>query len=533
LRYILLFTFIVTSVSVLGQEKRKVDLADILDEWVNTMDEKLVISDVHITTEKISESVKNFGYRGKSAAWKYLVMQYSDHLEIDKDDIIHVNKGLVFNNIEIGSFFFDNIAMTDLLFKNSNIGTFRLDSVILNQVELNKVSIDKGAYIAYSSIINRLYLNVSSPTFLISKSAIPEYAMITRSQLDVLTIDMNWSNKLSNNLVWRQDSVPWGVTNTPTISSLQFKEKYTNEDVITSESKAEFSIGGSEIGELTFTNNKLPLHKIRIYSSIKRIMLKDNILEIIDISEFSAFEQLTIEGNTLLTGVVINKLLSEVSFDIDWLDIKGKFMIGSDTLFRPTTLEVVSDMNKYKTLSSSYSSVYLFYKSIGLTSYANECYIEWKDMQSARYKYIYLKDGGFENFFRWKLNQLLKIYVNYGTSPARSILISIYIIIAFAVFYFFFPSEWDTTSKARLIANFKDFRQQNDKGYINPFFIMLGGFLLSLINAFTLSLNSFVTLGFGTIPTKGLARYVCIIQGFIGWFLLSIFTVSLINQVLI
>lgn len=56
--------------------------------------------------------------------------------------------------------------------------------------------------------------------------------------------------------------------------------------------------------------------------------------------------------------------------------------------------------------------------------------------------------------------------------------------------------------------------------------------VLSFINAFTLSLNSFVTLGFGTIPTKGLARYVCIIQGFLGWFLLSLFSVALINQVI-
>jgi hypothetical protein len=57
---------------------------------------------------------------------------------------------------------------------------------------------------------------------------------------------------------------------------------------------------------------------------------------------------------------------------------------------------------------------------------------------------------------------------------------------------------------------------------------MMGG----LLNAITLSLNSFVTLGFGNIPTKGAARYVCIFQGFLGWFLLSIFTVALINQVL-
>jgi hypothetical protein len=50
------------------------------------------------------------------------------------------------------------------------------------------------------------------------------------------------------------------------------------------------------------------------------------------------------------------------------------------------------------------------------------------------------------------------------------------------------------------------------------------------INAATLSLNAFTTLGFGNIPTHGMAKYVCVIQGFIRWFLLSIFTVALINQ---
>ena len=126
----------------------------------------------------------------------------------------------------------------------------------------------------------------------------------------------------------------------------------------------------------------------------------------------------------------------------------------------------------------------------------------------------------------------MKLYTNHGTDPSIAIVMSIYIILGFGVFYFFFPSEWDTTSKGKLISNYRDFTQKNDKGYIKPFLAMVGGFLLSLLNALTLSLNSFVTLGFGSIPTKGLARYVCILQGFIGWFLLSIFTVALINQVL-
>ena len=56
--------------------------------------------------------------------------------------------------------------------------------------------------------------------------------------------------------------------------------------------------------------------------------------------------------------------------------------------------------------------------------------------------------------------------------------------------------------------------------------------MVSVLNAFTLSLNAFITLGFGEIPTRGAARYVTILQGFIGWFLLSIFTAALINQAL-
>ena len=56
--------------------------------------------------------------------------------------------------------------------------------------------------------------------------------------------------------------------------------------------------------------------------------------------------------------------------------------------------------------------------------------------------------------------------------------------------------------------------------------------LLKFVNALTLSINTFTTLGFGEIPTTGFARYLSIIQGFIGWFMLSIFSVSLISQLL-
>ena len=47
-----------------------------------------------------------------------------------------------------------------------------------------------------------------------------------------------------------------------------------------------------------------------------------------------------------------------------------------------------------------------------------------------------------------------------------------------------------------------------------------------------LSVNEFSTLGFGQIPVRGFTKYVAIIEGFIGWFMLSVFIVSLLSQMM-
>jgi len=64
------------------------------------------------------------------------------------------------------------------------------------------------------------------------------------------------------------------------------------------------------------------------------------------------------------------------------------------------------------------------------------------------------------------------------------------------------------------------------------FFYLIYLGLVRALNSLMLSVNTFSTLGFGDIPVKGLSRYMAIIEGFIGWFLLSIFSVSLISQIL-
>ncbi|MDX2062231.1 MAG: potassium channel family protein, partial [Bacteroidia bacterium] len=61
----------------------------------------------------------------------------------------------------------------------------------------------------------------------------------------------------------------------------------------------------------------------------------------------------------------------------------------------------------------------------------------------------------------------------------------------------------------------------------------IGYFLvLRVIDSVVLSLNVFSTLGFGEIRVRGVAVYLTILEGFLGWFLLSIFSVVLLNQLL-
>lgn len=61
---------------------------------------------------------------------------------------------------------------------------------------------------------------------------------------------------------------------------------------------------------------------------------------------------------------------------------------------------------------------------------------------------------------------------------------------------------------------------------------LLWGLIMRLLNAVALSMNAFVTLGYGEIEASGVARYFCVLEGIVGWFLLSIFSVSLIGQIL-
>lgn len=164
-------------------------------------------------------------------------------------------------------------------------------------------------------------------------------------------------------------------------------------------------------------------------------------------------------------------------------------------------------------LFSTYYSLHNIYKQRGDVASANLCFVELKELEG-QYLATDLKNSpSFAGLIRYLLNRLMFVYTRHGTDPALAVIVSFYVLLSFAILFLFFPSSWDVRAG------------KNGKRNLR-FFLHRG------LNSLTLSVNSFVTLGFGNIPTRGAAKYLCIFEGFIGWFLLSIFMVALINQVL-
>jgi len=202
----------------------------------------------------------------------------------------------------------------------------------------------------------------------------------------------------------------------------------------------------------------------------------------------------------------------------------------------------------YDRLVQVYKRMHSVYREQGDIISANSLYVDLKDLMIGRslYKYYSIFYDLETNIFPWNwdpiifelasqilIDLLLRWYTINGTNPARAIILSFWIILSFSIVYIFYPSEWDDNRNKRLKESFSLLIAKEGKGYSEHLFAVISNSLIILLNALALSLNAFVTLGFGSIPIKGFGKYFCILQGFIGWFLLSIFTVTLINQILI
>jgi hypothetical protein len=253
---------------------------------------------------------------------------------------------------------------------------------------------------------------------------------------------------------------------------------------------------------------------------------------------FSQIEELKFTNNQFKQGIAID----ETNFDksqnyMPYSQIEGGFGVRAameNSIYGETYIStLIADKESFDKLIYINKRMHSVYRERGDIESANAIYIKLKDLMTEYTLQQYKETGDIEYLIKYQIEKLLKFYTKSGTSPERAILLSIYILIGFSIIYLFFPSEWDNQRNKQVIQDYKLLTEKNDAGYLKPFIALSSNAFIVWLNAFSLSLNAFVTLGFGSIPIKGVGKYICIVQGFMGWFLLSIFTVTLINQVLI
>lgn len=365
----------------------------------------------------------------------------------------------------------------------------------------------------------------------------------------------------------------------------------------------------------SFTNNQLDsvIAEIRITDliGINELNITNN--------AFGPYVQLSIQELSANYRVGWNQFAGKLISDQDFREYAKKFeniLFNDEKLLAPyyDSIRVV-DQEVYRGENAIRGILYNHYSASFDHENKNAVYVEIKNLETERLKYLYNTNPTFDNFFTLQINRFLKVFSLYGTRPARAIIFSVYVILAFALIYLLFPNSWDAHGKNRIVDRYRFFfkylqrnagahevyleeKQQdllayeefksmitNSKKSVPRFFsvtalplyrwavsgtrlsarllskidvlkgtweelpptqkawksfLLVGAFILALIydltikvlNALMLSINTFTTLGFGEIPIKGLPRYLAIIQGFIGWFMLTIFSVSLISQLL-
>lgn len=337
------------------------------------------------------------------------------------------------------------------------------------------------------------------------------------------------------------------------------------------------------------------------------------------------FSDTKVETSILIDSLQVSHYIGVQNFDfpdantnVPWYNFGGEklslFEVSESGQLKPyqaKTKEQLLNTLQYNDLMSAYNKFNSMYHSRGDIASANESYVEIKNIETRRQKYLLEKSWNLNVYINYKLNTFLSFFSDYATNPGKSLLISLIIIFMFAVLYFFTYSEWDGRNYEYFLTQFRLFADYMENGkfedvyqkivkpheelrieiwekYLSQgnkiprmlllfgkplhffgrfqtvlmpnlirvfgfhpkklnsgnllkktfwrliFFLIVVCFLLYSVvikfaNSALLSLTCFIS---GAVPDRGLAMYLSILEGIIGWFLLTFFTITLLSQVL-
>ncbi len=182
---------------------------------------------------------------------------------------------------------------------------------------------------------------------------------------------------------------------------------------------------GSVFSNLRFVNNK-------IETSIN--------LENSSITNNFQFSKTDITGKLFLYGINMNPLGTRV----EWEKITKKLAIFEVIKQTPYSYDTVKDMPLYlfNDLFSAYAIIYTAFKSQGNRYSTNQCYIEWKNIETEYLRKASQKNPDISVYFTYLMNSFLQVFCDYGTNPLKSLYMSSMVLLFFAVLYFFLPHNF-------------------------------------------------------------------------------------------
>jgi|GEM_PF-6551689 len=539
--------------------------------------ENCTIESIQLIGNELSYLKLNYCDLTSNLPYSYRIINNEFKSEVEINNLYSSKR-----NIQNYIVFEDNSFFDKLSFKNNHHQNLRIRKNEFRK--LNNRLYWENWHILYQNNISEGYIMIDSNTFYLDRNLLEKVSedLTTRKIDTIYRPDFNYNfcflidNKINNITLGHNNFI------------------YSDTNLFTSYN---YSLANSVIDELTITNE-----------NIYRIDL-----DRVSVNKHFNVYNTNIKKDYSAKGIEIPKY--DIRFNWDIFNNKLNFRLNDTTYYKPDASGNASDFLNYSEYISSLNKFYLTYKNRGDLQSSNKIYVEMKDAEYYRLKFLYDENGGFENYLKFKLNGFLKYFADYGTNPVKSVKISAYVILIFSLFYFFIHSEWDKINRRflmnkgrQLISYFnseqklEDFytqtHQENIEEYIefkkslensksevpiffgfflkplywislirhkssqgiykkleilkgkwidldarkklivssitliSVFFYGLYLFSIRSINSLMLSINTFTTLGFGEIPVKGIGRYIAILEGFLGWFLLSIFSVSLISQII-
>ncbi|MEY8847514.1 ion channel [Psychroserpens sp. XS_ASV72] len=559
---------------------------------------------------------------------------FFDAIETSKDSVFSLSEALIVFN-----------ESTDERFKKLDSLNSKRDTIVINKpIKLDYVHFDRKGSLNYLSfneeveIINSMALCVEASTF---KGDLTFWVNYDENKNPPPTIPKNLDKRFTKYAPYYNFSTTFLFKNNKVVSHVFFENYYKVNDNSQGSIMVLSNVFDYRNLERKFFSTPLICSNLStfqsndIYNNYHQIQFstfpgnfKNNSFHGFGYTMFpfnmKVNDYTTIEGNKFNYFTSID--FTENGF-YSWEDLKDKFLYAETDFqikfFKLDSMDVKKYANKRILEDNIFFTSYVQnlekleknYRSKRDFKSANAVYVAIKDLETDRLKHDYKANRNFDTFFQWQINRFIGMFSDYGTKPSKAIVISMYVILIFALFYFLFPNDWDSNGKNRIMNRYNFFMKylnvdsgmheiyqdetrkkmleyEEFKNYIETskhttpkffkatalplyrwsilgskftssilkrFDILKGTWkdvpkkhkwwkgliiifvfiiailydiIIKFLNALMLSINTFSTLGFGEIPIKGLPRYLAIIQGFIGWFMLTIFSVSLISQLL-